>query len=136
MTRGHIPIALKIAYSAFVAVLVPYYWVTYTPWNFLYFCDVALIVTLVGLWTESPLLVSMQAVGITVPQMIWVADLLGHLVFGVYLTKMTGYMFDPQIPIFVRALSSFHGWLPFLLLWLVWRSATIAGASPFRRSRR
>jgi hypothetical protein len=121
MIRGRIPIELKVAYSAFVAVLVPYYWVTYTPWNFLYFCDVALVVTLVALWTESPLLVSMQAIGITVPQMIWVADLFGRLVFGVYLTKMTGYMFDPEIPVFVRALSSFHGWLPFLLLWLVWR---------------
>ena len=34
---------------------------------------------------------------------------------------MTSYMFDSKLPIFVRALSSFHGWLPFLLVWGVWR---------------
>ena len=34
---------------------------------------------------------------------------------------MTTYMFDPAIPLFVRGLSPFHGWLPFLLLWLVAR---------------
>ena len=34
---------------------------------------------------------------------------------------MTGYMFDPQRSLFVRGLSLFHGWLPFLLLWMVWQ---------------
>ena len=29
---------------------------------------------------------------------------------------MAGYMFDPKLPLFVRGLSLFHGWLPFLLL--------------------
>ena len=59
-----VPLWLKIVYSAFVAVVVPCYWVTYTPWNFLYFCDVALLVTLAGIWTESALLVSIPSVGI------------------------------------------------------------------------
>src|SRR5712692_11868957 len=78
----HIPTWVKVAYSAFVAVLVPCYWVTYTPWNFLYFCDVALLATAVALWMESSLLVSMQAVAITAPQMLWVVDLLCRLVAG------------------------------------------------------
>jgi len=30
-------------------------------------------------------------------------------------------MFDPEFLLFVRGLSLFHGWLPFLLLWLVSR---------------
>ena len=34
---------------------------------------------------------------------------------------MTSYMFDPKYPLFVRGLSLFHGWLPFLLIWGVWR---------------
>ena len=55
---------LKLAYTAFMAVLMPVYWYYYGPTNFLYFCDVALILTLVGIWLESPLLVSMCAVGI------------------------------------------------------------------------
>src|SRR6185436_17017032 len=73
------------------------------------------------LWLESPLLLSMQAVGITLVQMLWVVDLLCRLVAGVHVTGVTAYMVDPTIPLFLRGLSTFHGWLPFLLLWLVWR---------------
>ena len=116
-----IPLALKIAYTAFIAVLLPYYWATYTPWNFLYFCDIALLVTAVAIWIESPLLVGMQAVAITVPQLLWVVDLLCRLIAGVHVTGVTGYMLDAGIPPFLRALSSFHGWLPFVLLWLLSR---------------
>src|SRR6516225_10055611 len=58
-----VPLWLKVAYTAFMAVLVPVYLRNYKPSNFLYFCDVALIITLVGIWIESPFLVSMCAVG-------------------------------------------------------------------------
>jgi len=116
-----IPLPAKLVYTAFVGVLVPYYWVTYTPWNFLYFCDVALLVTLAGIWTESALLVSIPSVGILLPQALWVLDFLARLLLGRHLTGMTEYMFDPKIPLFVRGLSSFHGWLPFVLVWLLVR---------------
>jgi hypothetical protein len=116
-----VALSAKLAYTAFVSVVVPYYWVTYTPWNFLYFCDIALLVTAAGIWLESPLLIGMQAVGIVLPQMVWVADFLGELFFGVHLTGVAHYMFNAEIPVFVRGLSSFHGWLPFVLLWLVHR---------------
>jgi hypothetical protein len=116
-----IPTWAKVSYTAFVAVLVPCYWVTYTPWNFLYFCDIALLVTGVAIWIESPLLVSMQAVAITLPQILWVVDLLCRLVAGLHVTGVTNYMFDPSLPLFLRGLSLFHGWLPFVLLWLLSR---------------
>ena len=112
-----IPTWVKVAYSAFVAIVVPCYWVTYSPWNFLYFCDIALLVTAVAIWIEGPLLVSMQAVAITIPQLVWVVDFLGRLIAGVHITGITGYMLDSNIPLFLRALSLFHGWLPFFLLW-------------------
>lgn len=118
--RGRIPLWLKLAYTAFMAVLIPVYWYHYGPSNFLYFCDVALIVTLVGIWRESPLLISMPAVGILAPQLLWVADFVGNLA-GVQMTGMTDYMFDSAKPLFLRGLSLFHGWLPFLLVFLVWR---------------
>ena len=98
MTEKHlIPLALKLAYSLFVAVLVPYYWATYSAWNFLFFCDFALILGLAALWLESPLLMSLAAVGITVPQLLWVADLL----VGSRITGMTSYMFNSKLPVFV-----------------------------------
>jgi hypothetical protein len=120
-TNRAIPIWVKVAYSAFVALVVPFYWVTYSPWNFLYFCDIALLVTAVAIWIKSPLLVSMQALAITVLQMIWVADFLCRLIAGVHITGVTAYMLDSSIPLFLRALSLYHGWLPFFLLWLVSR---------------
>ncbi len=119
-TAPRIPLWLKLAYSAFLAVLVPVYWYNYGPTNFLYFCDIALLVTLVGIWRESALLVSMAAVGILLPQLVWVADFLAGLA-GVTLTGMTAYMFNADKPLFLRGLSLFHGWLPLLLIGLVWR---------------
>jgi hypothetical protein len=121
VTNPTIPTSVKVAYSAFVAIVVPFYWVTYSPWNFLYFCDIALLVTAMAIWIESPFLVSMQAVAITVPQLVWVVDFLCRLIAGVHITGITGYMLDSNIPLFLRALSLFHGWLPFVLLWLVLR---------------
>jgi hypothetical protein len=117
---SRLPLWLKLAYTAFMAVLVPVYWRNYGPTNFLYFCDVALIITLVGIWIESPLLVSMCAVGILASQALWVVDFLSNLI-GVPLTGMTDYMFAADHSLFLRSLSLFHGWLPFLLVYLVWR---------------
>jgi hypothetical protein len=115
-----LPLWCKLLYTAFVCVLVPYYWSAYGPTNFLYFCDMALLITLVAFWTESPLLASMPAVGILLPQALWCIDFLGEIV-GVHVTGMTKYMFSSDLPLFTRFLSFFHFWLPFLLLWLVWR---------------
>ncbi len=53
MRRKRIPLWLKLAYTTFVAVLVPVYWANYGVTNFLYFCDVALFLTLVGIWLGS-----------------------------------------------------------------------------------
>src|SRR5258708_39508056 len=104
-----IPLPVKLLYTAFVAVMVPYYWSAYGPRNFLYFCDVALLVMLAGMWLESSLLISMESVAILLPQMIWVADFVAHLA-GFKLLGMTDYMFNAQYPLFVRGLSFFHGW--------------------------
>jgi hypothetical protein len=115
-----IPLWVKVLYTAFMAVLVPVYWHDYGPANFLYFCDLALFFTLAAMWTEHPLLASMPAVGILVPQLVWMVDFLGG-VFGYFAVGMTKYMFDPNIQLFTRGLSFFHFWLPILLVWMVWR---------------
>ena len=119
--RARIPLWLKLAYTAFVAVVLPIYWKQYTPLNFLWFCDVALLTTLAGLWIGSPLLFSMQAAAIILPQFLWQVDFLLHLVTGYDMMGLSAYMFDSRIPAFDRGLSLFHFWLPLLLLWLLWR---------------
>ena len=115
-----VPMWLKLAYTAFMAIFLPVYWYHYGPTNFLYFCDVSLLVTLAGIWLDSPLIISIAAVGILGSQALWILDFAVELAGG-HLTGMTSYMFDTQRPLYLRALSLFHGWLPFLLIYLVRR---------------
>jgi hypothetical protein len=113
-------LSAKVAVTVFLAVLVPIYLRTYGPTNFLWFCDAALLLTVAGMWWESPLLISMCAVGILLPQCLWLADF-GCNLLGIHFLGLTGYMFDQQLPLFTRGLSLFHGWLPLLLVWLLFR---------------
>ena len=119
-SRSQIPLWIKIAYSAFLVVMIPVYLHEYGPTNFLYLCDAAAFLTLGALWSESSLLASVAAVGIILPQLVWVLDFGVHF-FGLSITGMSDYMFDPQIPLFARGISLFHGWLPFLLIFAIWR---------------
>src|SRR3954469_24762001 len=86
-----LPLWLKLAFTAFMIVLVPVYWYYYGPTNFLYFCDVSLILTLIGVWIESSVLISMCAVGLIAVQTLWVVDFVLNLV-GVPSLHMTDYM--------------------------------------------
>ena len=119
--KARVPLWLKLAYTAFMLVLVPVYWANYGPTNFLYFCDAALFLVLFGLWTSNALPASMAAVGILVPQFFWCVDFGGELL-GFKMTGMTSYMFQADHSLFLRGLSLFHGWLPFLLCYLVFRT--------------
>jgi hypothetical protein len=115
-----VPTWLKWTFTAFMAVLVPVYWANYGPTNFLYFCDASLFLTLFAVWRNNALAASMAAVGIVIPQIIWCIDL-GSTLIGHPLTGMTNYMFNQALPLHLRLLSLFHGWLPFLLIFVVWR---------------
>lgn len=113
-----IPLWVQLAYTAFMAVLVPVYLKHYGPTNFLYFCDAALLITLAGIWLESPLLISIAAVGMVLPQLYWLLDFFATWA-GLPTSGMTDYMFDRKRSRFLRGLSLFHGWLPLLLLYLL-----------------
>lgn len=116
-----IPLWLKIIYTLFVCVLVPIYWRQYGPANFLWFSDIALLVLVPALWLESPLLISMMALAVMLPELAWNIDYFFRLATGVSLIGLTEYMFDANIPRFIRALSLFHVALPLLLIWMLHR---------------
>jgi hypothetical protein len=116
---GEIPLWIKVAYTLIVAVIVPVYLAYYGPANFLWFSDIALIVTGVALWLESPLLVSMMVVGVLLPELLWNVSFLTRLLTGVRVSGLADYMFDTRIPKWIRALSLFHVVLPVLMLWMV-----------------
>jgi len=117
-TAWRVPPLLKVAYTAFMAVLVPLYWRYFGPTDFLYFCNVALILTWIAIWPENALLISMCAVGIVVPQLLWVIDF-ASIAAGFPLIGITNYMFDAGNSLLLRLLSLFHVWLPLLLVYLV-----------------
>jgi hypothetical protein len=53
-----IPLWLKIGWTVWLGVWMPYYWMQYGAQNFLYFCDIANLLIGLALWLESPLLSS------------------------------------------------------------------------------
>lgn len=116
-----IPLWIKLAYTSFVAITVAVYVVKYSPGNFLWFSDIALLATVPALWLESRLLASMMAVGVLLPEVLWNASFFGQLLTGRRMTGLTDYMFDPRKPLYLRALSLFHVFLPLLLLWMIAR---------------
>ena len=93
---------------------------TLTSRSRVFFCDVALFLTLIGVWWEKRIFASMAAVGILLPQLLWIIDVTGNIA-GIQILGMTNYMFDENRSLFLRGLSLFHGWLPFLLIFMVWR---------------
>jgi hypothetical protein len=116
-----IALELKIAYTLFLAVLVPAYWAHYGPRNFLWFSDIALLGAGAALWLESPLLASMMMLAVLLPECAWNLDFFGRLLTGHRMFGMSAYMFERERPRFVRALSLFHVPLPVGLVWLVHR---------------
>jgi len=112
-----IPPGLKIVYTLFVCALVLIYWRQYGPTNFLWFSDIALLALVPALWLENALLVSMLAISVVFFEALWNIDFFFRLATGKSLIGLSAYMFDPKIPLFIRALSCFHIVLPVLLLW-------------------
>lgn len=129
LRSARIPLGVKLVYTLYMVVLIPIYWRTYGPTNFLYFCDIALLMTWVALWTESSVLVSAAAVGIVLPQALWAVDFVATGI-GWPLLGMTNYMYDDALPLYARFLSFFHFWLPFFLLWLLRRTGYDARGLP------
>lgn len=115
--RVKIPLWLKLAYAAFLCVLVPVYWQDWGPANFLWLSDIALFLTAIAVIFEQPALAGMMAVGVLPLELAWCLD----FVTGAHLIGLTDYMFDSTKTLFVRALSLFHIALPPTILWLLYR---------------
>jgi hypothetical protein len=121
MVAMRVPLWLKIGWTVWVVVWVPFCWRQYGLQNFLFFCDLGNFVILVALWLESPLIFSWQATGLLLFQTLFIIDLAGALMTGRHIIGGTEYIFDPNIPLFVRLLSLFHVVTPPLLLWAIAR---------------
>jgi hypothetical protein len=117
-----LPLWPKIAYTAFLAVVVPAYWVRNGPQNFLWFSDIALLVTGAALWLESSLLASAMAIGVFLPESLWNVSYFGRLLTGARISTLADYMFDARKSRFMRGLSLLlHVAMPVALLWMLAR---------------
>jgi hypothetical protein len=117
---GALPLWPKIAYTAFLAVIVPAYWVRNGPQNFLWFSDIALLVTGAALWLESSLLASAMAVGVFLPEALWNVSYFGRLLTGARISTLADYMFDARKSRFMRGLSLLlHVVMPAALVWML-----------------
>src|SRR5215831_9039489 len=123
-----IPLGVKLVWTSVVLVWCVVYWHQYGVRNFLYFCDLGNLLITIGLWLESRFLLSWQAVGLLAFQILYDIDLLGALFLGHHATGGTEYMFDPAIPLLVRALGLYHFVVPILLLWAICRVGYDRGA--------
>lgn len=97
-------------------VWVPSYAAGWGWRNFVQLCDLAVILTCVGLWRRSALLLSMQALSSLVVDTAWTVDLGVRLASGRDLFGWTSYMWDRGFPLGLRLLSAFHLALPPILI--------------------
>ena len=129
---------LRIAALAWLAVYLPSYAFAYGLRNFLFLCNLGILLTAVAIWRGDRLLLSSQAVAAPVIGLAWTLDAGWRVATGAHLFGGTEYMWDPQYPLFTRLLSLYHvGW-PILVVVLVVRhgfdrrgwplQAAIAGA--------
>lgn len=116
-----IPRWLKVIWTACVILWIPLYWRQYGLQNFLYFCDLGNLLIVLGLWLESSLVFSWQAISLLLFQTLFVVDLAGTLLSRRHWIGGTEFMFDPGIPLMIRLFSLFHVITPPLLLWAIWR---------------
>src|SRR5687767_13349335 len=94
--QNQIPLWIKVLYTLYLCVLVPVYWIKHGPTNFLWFSDIALLVTAVALWLESSLLASTMALAVALPELLWNAGFFARLIFGVNVGGLSTYMFDAR----------------------------------------
>ena len=106
---------------AWLLIWAPAYTWGYGWANFLQLCDLAVILTCVGLWRGSPLLLGMSAVSSLVVDVAWDLDLAFRALTGVHVFGGTEYMWDPRFALPLRLLSLFHVVWPALLWWALRR---------------
>jgi len=98
------------------------YWRVWGPHNFVYLCDIAVILTCIGLWTNSALLLSSQAVSSLIVDTMWAVDAASTVLFGRHIFGGTEYLFDSSHALWVRLLSLYHVAWPVVLLWALRRT--------------
>lgn len=114
------PIWMRCVAFAWFALWFPMYWHTWGAANFIHLCDVAVILTCIGMWASSGLLISSQAVGALIVDIVWAIDAASRIFLRHALFPGNEYLTDPHYPLWIRSLTVFHVVMPLLLIWGVY----------------
>jgi hypothetical protein len=113
--RVNFPVLKWIA-LAWLAVWIPTYWCAWGWRNFFHLCDIAVILSCVGVIFGGRLLICSQALATIVTGILWGLDAGWRVLFAHNLIGGTEYLWDARVPLWVRMLSLFHIGLPILLV--------------------
>lgn len=106
--------------ALWLAVYLPIYQSAYGALNFLFLCNIGVILTALALILRSRLLIASQAVAAPVIALAWAVDVGWKLATGDFLYGATSYMWDVAYPLPARLLSLYHVAWP-ILLWAILR---------------
>jgi len=112
-----LPALARALALAWLLVYLPAYALAYGFANFLFLCNLSVILGCIGVLAESPLLITSQAIGVLVVGAAWTLDLGWRLLTGAHLIGGTEYMWEERWPLFTRLLSLYHVVLPPVLVW-------------------
>jgi hypothetical protein len=121
MGGSHLFPRLRWLGLAWLAVYLPSYAEAYGFTNFLFLCNLGVMLTAGALLAGNRLVLSSQAVAAPVIGLAWAIDASWRVVSGHHLFGGTEYMWDPQYPLFTRLLSLYHLAWPLLVVVLVRR---------------
>lgn len=99
----------KVPYTLLVVVVIAVYWRMYGPANFVWFSDIAFFGMAYAMWRDDSLFTSMMAIGVLPLEFVWTFSYLsGFWGDGQTWMGVGDYMFDHNLPLWLRALSWFH----------------------------
>jgi hypothetical protein len=115
---GPVPTAARVGFTLWMIAWAPIVIATQGPQNFWWLCNLAQFILLYAIWRSNRLLISSQAGTVVIVGAAWTLDFVGALLTGSSPFGITVYMFNEDLPIALRATSTYHVWLPVFVLWL------------------
>ncbi len=121
MSDRHLFPRLRWLGLAWLVIYLPSYAAAYGFTNFLFLCNLGVMLTAAALLGGSRLVLSSQAVAAPAIGIAWALDAGWRVLSGHHLFGGTEYMWDPQYPLFTRLLSLYHLAWPVLVVVVVLR---------------
>lgn len=117
MTQHEIPLWIKISYTSLALIIFPIYLYKYGVTNFLWFSDIAFFLMVPALLFKNRMLASMMAIGVLPIETLWLISLFSG---GAFL-GIANYMYDTDLPLWLRLLSFFHFAVIAAIIYMIYR---------------